>query len=248
MLAKLLIAIALFFGSLPLGWTDSDSVRPVAPGLKQRQPHWRPKIAETFQSGQPERVLFYEQIGDANEAPVKQVAFYSNGQIKNEVDLIEVAEDSKGAVDWKSTIVPHGMSIAFFQNGQIEKVAFYDRGVLHGEMKLFFSDGKLHGQCMFNQGERHGQLISFYEDGSKAEETTYENGKTTGESIKYHPKGNRASLIPYENGVPHGLAMEWYPNGALKANMRYQNGLYHSDGEKPRSDCVRGRPLDFRGA
>src|SRR5262249_7490570 len=141
MLAKMLIVIALFFSSLSYGWSASESIRPVAPGLKQRQPHWRPKIMESFQTGQPKRVLFYEQIGDANEAPVKQVVFYPNGQIKNEMDLIEVEEDSNGAKEWKSTIVPHGMSIAFFENGQMEKTVFYDHGVLHGEMKIYFSDG-----------------------------------------------------------------------------------------------------------
>src|SRR5206468_1416759 len=90
MRAKMLIAMALCLASLTFGWASTDSIRPVAPGLKQRQPHWRPKIMESFQTGQPQRVLFYEQIGDANEAPVKQVSFYPNGQIKNEMDLIEV--------------------------------------------------------------------------------------------------------------------------------------------------------------
>ena len=191
---KSLLAITLSIG-LTLGWAAPEPVKPVAPGLKQRQPHWRPKIIESYPEGQPQRVLFYEQIGNANEAPVKQIVFYQNGQIMNEMDLIVVAEDCDAAKEWKSNIVPHGLSISYFASGQVEKAAFYDSGVPHGEMKMFYADGKLHGQCTFKKGERHGQMITYYEDGTKSEEVVFENGKIIGEQIKYHPKGSRAALI-----------------------------------------------------
>ena len=167
-----------------------ESVKPVAPNLKQRQPHWRPKIMENYEGGQPQRVLFYEQIGEANEAPVKQLFFYPNGQIKVEMDLALVPEDSKGAKEWKSIIVPHGMSLSYFEGGQVERVCFYDRGVLHGEMKLFFPDGKLHGECSFKQGERHGQMFSYFEEGGKAEEALFEEGiYVIGFAFPVVPKG-----------------------------------------------------------
>ena len=105
---KVLLAIALSLG-LTLGWAAPEPVKPVAPALKQRQPHWRPKVMENYPEGQPQRVLFYEQIGEQNEAPVKQVLFYPSGQIKNEMDLIVVPEEAKVLEKCKSTIVPHGM-------------------------------------------------------------------------------------------------------------------------------------------
>ncbi len=210
-----------------------EPVVPVAQSLKQRQPHWRPKVSDSYGEGQPQRVLFYEQITELGELPVKQVIFHPNGQIHNETDLITISEEEPGYADWKSTIVPHGVNVTFFSNGQIEKLSFYNRGLLHGETKVFFEDGKLHAQCGFKQGQRHGQMISYFQNGTKSEEMTYEEGKIIGEAVRYFEKGNRAALIPYENGVPHGNALEWYPEGILKASLRYQNGVLHSDGKNP---------------
>ncbi len=203
------------------------------PMLKPREPHWRPAVLETSPEGQPLRVLFYEQITETNETPVKQILFYPSGQVKNEADLIVVAEDSPGFQEWKSTIVPHGTNISFFQNGQIEKIAVYDRGLLNGEMELFHPDGKVKGKCGFFQGKRHGSMFFNHEDGSKAEEGSYEEGLLVGEVTRYFEGGAREALIPYVKGMPHGNALEWYPSGALKGSFRYQNGKLHSDGKTP---------------
>src|ERR1700730_10379287 len=86
----------------------SSAPLPVATQLRQRQPHWSPKIMEIYGEGQPKRVLFYEQIGNESEAPVKQILFFPNGQIKAEFDLTVVEEGSAASEEWKSTIVPHG--------------------------------------------------------------------------------------------------------------------------------------------
>ena len=151
--------------SCAFGWAAPESTKAIASALKTRQPHWRPKIMESYPEGQPSRVLFYEQMSAENEAPVKQVYFYPSGQIKTEMDLIVVAEDTPAAKEWKSTIVPHGMCVSFFSNGQIERVAGYDRGVLHGDLKVYYENGKLHGECTFKQGERHGKMASYFEAG-----------------------------------------------------------------------------------
>src|SRR5579863_7821596 len=229
---KSVLAVILFCG-LTLGFAEPQLVKPVAPALKVRQPHWRPKIMEAYPEGQPQRVLFYEQIGDADEAPVKQMYFYPEGQVRAEVDLIVVEEDSPGAKQWKSTIVPHGMSLSYFADGKLENSAFYDRGIPHGEMKVFHPNGQLRGHCFFVQGERHGQALAYFEDGTKSEEIAFEGGKIVGTLIKYYPKGGRAVLVPYENGLPHGNAMEWFEEGTLRASMRYQKGVLHSDGKNP---------------
>ncbi|HEY2810123.1 MAG TPA: toxin-antitoxin system YwqK family antitoxin [Rhabdochlamydiaceae bacterium] len=232
-MTKLFIAIATLCCAFFLISATTPLVVPVTSQLKTRQPHWSPKIAESYPDGQTKRVLFYEQIGEENEAPVKQVHFYPNGQIQAELDLISVPEDSPGAKEWKSTIVPHGMCVSFYSTGQLERIAYYDRGLPHGEVKKFFAGGKLQSHSYFKQGERHGPCLSYYEDGSKAEEMNFDEGKVVGEMTKYFAKGNRALLVPYENGVPHGNALEWYESGALKASLRYQNGLLHSDGKNP---------------
>jgi antitoxin component YwqK of YwqJK toxin-antitoxin module len=207
------------------------AVEPVAKMLKPKQPNWKPKIVETFPEGNPAKVIFYETQDDGLEHPVKQVCFYANSQIRIEADLCTVAEDSQAYQELKTTAAPHGVAISFFPDGKMERVAFYDQGILHGEMRLFHQSGALKTVCSFSQGKKEGQFISYYEDGKKMEEATYENDKIIGDHISYHPNEMRAFLTPYVDGLMHGTALEWYSTGALKSTKQLQKGVLHSDGK-----------------
>jgi antitoxin component YwqK of YwqJK toxin-antitoxin module len=226
-----ILAVSCVFSSIH--GVQDDKVVPVAEALKQRQPHWRPKIIETFPNGNPATVLFYEQISSEREAPVKQIKYYPEGQIRNEMDLIEVDQSSEGFKEWKTDVVPHGVSLSFFINGAVEKALHYDRGILHGDVQVFYPEGKLKAQGSFKCGKRHGLMISYYEDGEKSEEATYVDGALEKDLIRYHSKGIRSNVIPYKKGLPHGTALEWYESGALKASATYNNGVLHSDGKTP---------------
>lgn len=225
----MLVGIVCLMG---LGWAV-EPVIPVAPSLKQRQPHWRPHVIQTHVAGNPAQVEFREIGAEGAEIPVKQVFFFPSGQIQMEADLTVVPQDAAVVEQWKSTVVPHGMNVSYFSNGQVEKIAFYDRGVLHGPMKMFFENGQLRGECVFRQGERHGAMVAYYENGAKQEEGTFDSGKVVGDLVKYYPSGNRAALVPYAQGVPHGVAMQWYEGGALKSSLSYREGLLHSEGKSP---------------
>ncbi|HSX04312.1 MAG TPA: hypothetical protein VLG76_06245 [Rhabdochlamydiaceae bacterium] len=214
-------------------WNLALNAAEIPKVLKQRQPHWRPKIFEVYPHGQPQRIIFSEQLKDGPEVPLKQIQYYEDGKIFNETDLIVVEEGSKAFELWKSTMVPHGPSVTFFQNGQVEKVSYYDHGVLQGEAKVFYPDGKPRSVVNFDQGMRHGPYCSYYEEGAKAEEATFDKDKIVGELIRYYPNEMHSSLIPYENGVPHGKAFEWYESGALKNCRHFFQGLLHSDGKNP---------------
>jgi len=165
--------------------------------LKPRQPHWRPKIVEHFGDGLPKRVLFYEQIDRENEAPVKELAYFPNGQLKREMDLTTVKEGTVGYEQWKSEIVPHGGSVTFFAGGQVEKVAFYDEGIVHGKVSVYYPEGKVRGIASFDHGKRHGNALTYYQDGKKAEEVTYEQDQIVGDLVRYYPNEERAAMIPY---------------------------------------------------
>ena len=101
---KIKLLSVLFCLGVSMVCAVSEPVAPVAQSLKQRQPHWRPKIIEYYPEGQPQRVLFYEQITEAGEVPVKQVLFHPSGQVHNEADLITISEADAAYQDWKSTI------------------------------------------------------------------------------------------------------------------------------------------------
>jgi uncharacterized protein len=202
-------------------------------GLKQRQPNWRVEIKQSYPQGHPAQVIFYEQTSDQEEVPVKQIIFYQNGQLKEETDLTRIAEDAEAFKEWKTTIVPHGRSVTFFENGKVERTLVYDQGLADGELNLYYPQGTLRGSCGFKKGARHGKMLVYYEDGTKQEEASYQEGKLIGELIRYYPKEVRATLIPYAGGLPHGKAFEWYPSGALKATAHYSNGVLQSEGTNP---------------
>src|SRR5262249_31193646 len=155
----------------------------------------------------PKKVRFFEQISKEKESPVKEMEFYSNGQVRIETDLIET---EKG-------IVSHGLNVFALPSGQIDQVSSYDHGVLHGELRLFYPDGKTKGVCIYQKGVRHGPISSFYENGEKKEEGRFEEGKIVGDLIRYNEKGSRIALIPHRAGLPHGEAIEWFDSGALKS-------------------------------
>src|SRR3990167_2150562 len=106
--------------------------------LKPREPHWRHKVLENHSSGAPARLLFYENFEGKAITPLKELSFYPSGKVKSETDLISVEEGSPGALLWKGTAVPHGVSIAFYEDGQIEKVTPYAFGLAEGEMKIYY--------------------------------------------------------------------------------------------------------------
>src|ERR1700722_5340467 len=82
--------------------------------LKPRLPQWRPQIVQSYPNGNPERVLFFETTDKNEKIAVKQQRFYNDGTLKNEMDLIAVEENSPGYEEWKSKLVPHGVSVSFF--------------------------------------------------------------------------------------------------------------------------------------
>lgn len=201
--------------------------------LKPGQPHWRSKVVETFPSGMPSLVIFSEKIGKNEEVAVKKRGFYPNGQIKFEMDLASVEEDSPAAKEWGSTTVPHGVAIWLYEDGRAEKIAHYHKGVMNGDLTLYYPNGSLKGTCSFAHGKRNGKMVVYYEDGLKSEEATYVEDKLVGDVVRYYPKNIRAQLVPHEEGVPHGHAMEWYESGGLKASRRFDRGLLNSDGKNP---------------
>src|ERR1700688_4561618 len=98
---KCFLGALLCIGSLA---ADAAPVKPVAQDLKQRQPNWRPQVLETHSQGNPAAVLFYEQVSEEKEVPVKQLNFYENGALKSEIDLTSAEENSPGFQEWKTTL------------------------------------------------------------------------------------------------------------------------------------------------
>ena len=211
----------------------TEEVRPVAEFLKQREPHWRPKIVSYHSQGTPETVIFFEVDAESKQIPVKQIQFYPKGQPRTEMDLTVITESDPAFKDWKAGVAPHGVSVSYYESGKTEKVAGYDKGLLHGPMKVFYPNETMKAEGFFKLGVREGAIVSYFETGEKMEEGQFVNGKIEGEMCRYYQNGMKASIVPYKDGVPNGNALEWLDTGTMKACLRYTNGELHSDGTNP---------------
>ena len=228
-----LLLVSSFSMAIAQDFSQPDPVDPVATELKPRQPEWRPKIVERFSDGNPALVLFYEEEDSGESYPVKRMTFFPTGRTKEETDLIHISKEDPAFKQWDSEIVPHGVSIAFSEEGPIRTIRYYDRGLLHGTMGVFYSDGKPEQTCGYLAGKKHGKALSFYEDGTKSEDATYLDGLLQGDYVRYYPNGNKCSATPYVDDVIQGKAMEWHEEGSLKGTKNYVNGRLHSDANNP---------------
>lgn len=210
---------------------ESSQKIPANIELKPRQANWRMQVAETYPEGQPLKIVFYEQVTKDREVPIRQIIFYDNGMVKSEMDVCQVADDAPIAKESGSSIVPHGVAVFVTPNGQVERVASYDKGILDGQMRVFYANGKEQGICSFKQGVRHGYVATYYENGNKQEEATFADGQIVGDLVRYNENGNRIALIPHKEGAAHGQAMEWYESGALRSLRNYNAGQLHSSGQ-----------------
>lgn len=222
------IGLIPFFSCSYAETTNSQDVQPVQTELKARLPEWRPHVYEQYPNGSPRLVLFY-----AESEPVKRIQFFENGSRFEETDLITVDEQSPGYEVWKSSSVPHGVSVRFRENGEIERVSYYDHGLLHGPQKVFFQKGKVQHFTHYKGGVPHGKMVSYHENGQVLAEGNYEEGKLEGDYTRYYETGEKEVLFPYRNGVLHGKAVEWFPSGKERANRLYKEGKLHSEKNQP---------------
>lgn len=233
MTKRLLFALALLPILLFAQENSENKIIPVATELKVRMPEWRPNIAQQFPNGAPQLVIFYSENDNGIEEPVKRIQFFENGRPMEETDLTTVDEKSPGYENWKTTVVPHGVSVRFRESGDLERIGYFDQGLLHGPMKVFYPKGQLNHVTTFNHGKPEGKIYSYHENGQTLAEGQYEDGKQSGDYVRYYSSGEREVLIPYVEGEVHGKMIEWYENGNEKTECHYVNGKLHSVKNQP---------------
>ena len=206
---------------------------PVAMQLAAKMPEWRPDVLEQYPNGNPKVILYYGENDEGKEIPLKRLSFYPSGVLQEESDLVTIAEDEPAFKEWEATIVPHGVSLLFTEEGKPNRIGQFKRGLLHGEMQTFYPDGNPQHTLHFKNGKRHGKACSYFAEGKLAEEGAYTNGELDGDLVRYYPDGSRKSLITYENGKPVGKGSEWYESGMLFISKNFVDGKLHSEKDLP---------------
>ena len=68
---------------------------PVATRLTPTAPEWKIVQRENYETGAPKLIYFYEENEKGEEKVVHKISFFPNGQVEEEVDLIEIGNDEK---------------------------------------------------------------------------------------------------------------------------------------------------------
>jgi antitoxin component YwqK of YwqJK toxin-antitoxin module len=192
--------------------------------LKKREPNWRPVIQNSYNSGIPKTILFYEpEKGGANEIPVKIIENYPQGKIHVETDLLFE----------NGVLIPDGASATYTDEGVLHIYATYKNGNLDGKILIFNPNGQLKTSYKVEKGVLEGVKDSFYDNGTLEEKAHYASGKLHGVVEKYYENGNKAALIQYENGILDGEVTEWNPDETLKEKLFYIAGVQYNSQKLP---------------
>lgn len=186
--------------------------------LKPRHPEWTNMIIATHPNGQIAKVRFFE-----DDIAVKEISYYENGQISEEVDLIEI--DQKPAY--------HGAKIQISRENNLHSVVHFREGKMHGPIRVFFPSGIVRAEGEFVDGVEQGAFVQYYEDGSKFEETPYILGKREGESVQFHQSGRKARTTQWKGGKREGKEVTWFENGVIASVSNYVDDKLQNDGSNP---------------
>ncbi len=143
-----------------------------------------------------------------------------------------------------------GSYIKYDPKGLKYEEAFYKNDTLHGERKLFFQNGKVETLETYSKGLFDGAYKVYYEQGALQLEGLYANNIAIGKWTKYYESGQVMEIVAFSKNVENGPFEEYYENGKLKAKGNYLDGdnehgellLYDESGElKRKMDCDKGR-------
>jgi antitoxin component YwqK of YwqJK toxin-antitoxin module len=99
----------------------------------------------------------------------------------------------------------HGEWKHFYDNGQIQEIRYFDKGVKIKTLKRWWENGQLQFQCTFKNGEYEGTLQEWNENGQLTKEMNYQNGYENGSQKMYYDNGKIRSNYVVKNGKRTGL-------------------------------------------
>lgn len=92
-----------------------------------------------------------------------------------------------------------GAVFQFFQNGDVEKVAWYENGILEGASRSFWADGKVKSFLEYRSGVLDGRVGQYDRQGRPQMELTYSQGRLNGMGY-YYEDGILKNTVMYEYG------------------------------------------------
>ncbi len=117
-----------------------------------------------------------------------------------------------------------GVALEEYPSGSIKSSTRYEAGKPHGESLGYYENGQIQVREVFRDGVSHGTRTKWYTDGVKQSEGRIVGGEFDGLFSRWDEEGRLLMEVELKSGVPHGTSRSWYTGGALKSEVVMENG------------------------
>ncbi len=100
----------------------------------------------------------------------------------------------------------HGLSQAWYANGQVQHERTYEHGKKVGQHQGWWSNGQRKFQYSFQEDEYHGEVKEWYENGMPYRQFTYEAGYEEGPQKMWRSDGKLYANYVVKNKRIYGLS------------------------------------------
>lgn len=162
-----------------------------------------------------------ESRGHQAQGPYR--AYYPSGALKAEAVLIGGQPDlTAGAI---SSWLFDGSSHAFYEDGSLQAVIAYKKGMLDGESLYYSPAGVLVKKVEYEKNEKVGPSLAYHDNGVLSEELCYAHNCLDGKQKRFHPDGTLLSVEEYDRG----RLMEgsyFFPHAELASKIVGGEGIF----------------------
>ncbi|HSV43292.1 MAG TPA: hypothetical protein VLJ10_01935 [Candidatus Bathyarchaeia archaeon] len=126
---------------------------------------------------------------------------YAKGYIQDGFYKVFVRQEDPCLVmmEYDRNLVRDGIAAEFFETGEIQKIGFYNQGVVQGAWKSFWSNGQLRFSKQYREGILHGAVEYFARDGAPHFKLEYKDGQLHGIGYFYED-GQLVQKTQYDHG------------------------------------------------
>lgn len=144
--------------------------------------------------------------------------YYSNGQLKYEVNYIDGIKSGKG--------------VHYYQNKRAHRIEFWSgksdqwESPIFDSMYYYHEDGFLTMKTVVFSRENkmpEMKITNYYPGGSIESSYSVIDGSREGLSLNYYENGKLERQLNYLNNDIQGSAIFWYPDGKKKMELRIEN-------------------------
>lgn len=126
-----------------------------------------------------------------------------------------------------------------------DRLQHYQNGQIHGLSQAYYKNGQLKEQCNYIFGRRDGELIYYYENGQQMSSMRYETGRVVDTTRTWYDNGQPKSIEIYTPGKNQVDEYDiWFKNGQKQYEVRLNSQqVWHENGKlKVKMKLLDGKP------